>query len=122
MTDQATVTAATDTTSPNLSAIALAAKTALQTILTLLIQFGVGSSSVAAVVIQDLIVILPIVADELPEMLATVQNILAVLKNSGALTEAQIARVQSLQAQADAGFDTAASAYLENHPAPANPQ
>lgn len=62
---------------------------------------------------------IPWVAQEASDLLQPIQAIIAALKNNGAVTPDQITSLQALDAQVDAAFDAALSAYNAAHPAPA---
>lgn len=76
----------------------------------LLPSIGVGSTTVVAKIIEALVMVVPIIANNLPNLLASVKNIIAALQTSGAVTDEQMAQLAALDAQVDAAFETAATA------------
>jgi hypothetical protein len=70
----------------------------------------IGNSAGLAKIIETLIQLLPIIANEVSDLLPMVKNIIAALKNHDAVTPDQIAQLSALDAQVDAAFDAAAAA------------
>jgi hypothetical protein len=54
--------------------------------------------------------ILPLAENEVASLVPSIQNIIAALQGSGAVTAAQVTALQSLSAQYDAAFEAAAAA------------
>lgn len=54
--------------------------------------------------------IVPLVVTEVETVLPMIQNIIAALKSSDAVTDAQLAALDTLEAQTDAAFEAAAKA------------
>lgn len=95
--------------------------TAIETLLTLieglLPELGVSSAAnVVNQILNALIVIVPIIAQNAQNFLTPVKNIIAALQSSGAVTPAQMSALQALDAQVDAAFEAAATA--AGQPAP----
>ncbi len=63
--------------------------------------------------------IIPMLVKEYSDLLPIVKNILALLKQNGAVTPEQNAAMMAVDAQIDKAFDDALAAYLANHPDPA---
>ncbi|TGP28187.1 hypothetical protein EN875_032020 [Mesorhizobium sp. M2D.F.Ca.ET.232.01.1.1] len=100
---------------------ATVAITLLQTILTLIPQ--ITSSKAVNTVITALIQIIPIAVQEAQDLLGPIRNIIATLSANDKTTADQLAALKALDAQVDAAFDDAVTAYLAKRgPAPANPQ
>ena len=87
---------------------------AIQILLTLiqglLPSLGVASTSVVDQILAALIQIVPIISANAANFLQPVQNIIAALQSSGALTADQLAALAALDAQVDAAFDAAVAA------------
>jgi hypothetical protein len=94
--------------------------TLLQLIQSLLPQIGVNSKIVTTI-ITALIQLVPIAVQEAQDILPAIRNIIAALSANPATTADQLAALKTLDAQVDAAFEDAVTAYLANHPAPANP-
>jgi hypothetical protein len=94
--------------------------TLLQTILSLIPQItdSKGVNQVVATLLQ----IVPYAVKEAQQLLPMIQNIIAALSAKDGVTADQLAALKALDAQVDAAFEAAVTAYLANHPAPANPQ
>lgn len=93
--------------------------TVLQTILSIIPQItdSKGINKVVTMLLQ----IVPIIVKEAQDLLPMVQNIIAALSSKDGVTADQIAALKALDAQVDAAFEAAVSAYLANHPAKPNP-
>lgn len=63
--------------------------------------------------------IIPTLVQEYQDLLPTVKNIIALLKQSAAVTPDQVARLQAQEVVIDKAIDDALAAYLANHPDPA---
>lgn len=63
---------------------------------------------------------LPVIVTEASDLITPVKNIIAALSSNSAVTADQLAALQALDAQADAGFDAALAAY--NAATPDNPE
>lgn len=70
----------------------------------------VTSSSAATSIINLLSSLIPALVGELTTLITPVKNIIAALQGTGALTPAQVASLQALDAQCDAAFNAAAQA------------
>jgi len=90
-------------------------QTLLQVIQSLLPQIGVNNSIVNTI-LSALIQLVPIVISEAQELLVPVRNIIAALQANPATTADQQAALKALDAQVDAAFESAVTAYLANHP------
>jgi hypothetical protein len=90
--------------------------TLLQLVQTLLPQIGVNSKAVTTI-IGTLIQLVPIVIKEAQEVLPAIRNIIAALSANPATTDEQLATLKALDADVDAAFEDAVTAYLTNHPA-----
>lgn len=74
----------------------------------LLPSLGIGSATVIGKIIEALVTVVPIIANNLPNLLASVKNIIAALQTSGAVTQDQLDQLAALDAQVDAAFEAAA--------------
>ncbi len=83
---------------------------ALLTSLLPTITAAAGASSVVDNIVTTLINLIPLLANVGTELIAEVQNIIAVVKGSGAVTPAQMAALQAAEVQLDASFEAAATA------------
>ncbi len=63
--------------------------------------------------------IIPTLVQEYQDLLPTVKNIIALLKQSSAVTPDQVSKLQAQEAVLDKAFDDALAGYLANHPEPA---
>ncbi|NTF67989.1 hypothetical protein [Rhizobium rhizogenes] len=63
--------------------------------------------------------IIPTLVQEYQDLLPVVKNIIALMKQSSAVTPEQVATLQAQEAVIDKTFDDALAAYLVNHPDPA---
>lgn len=87
----------------------------IQLVLTLLAQIapqlGVAGANAQLIskIINGLIVLVPILVKEYKDAIPHIKNIIAVLKNSGNLTEDQWSNLIELETKIDAEFDQAAS-------------
>ena len=70
---------------------------------------SIGTSSVIAKVIETLIQIVPIIVQEVRDLLPMVKNIIAALKDNSAITADQMTQLETLDAQCDADFEAAAT-------------
>jgi len=91
-------------------------QTLLQVIQSLLPQIG-ANNSIVNTILSALIQLVPIVVSEAQELLIPVRNIIAALQANPATTADQQATLKALDAQVDAAFEGAVTAYLANHPA-----
>jgi hypothetical protein len=71
---------------------------------------GSVSSGGLSSIISLLEEILPVAVKEAEALVPSIQNILAAIEGSGAVTPAQLSSLASLSAQYDAAFDAAATA------------
>lgn len=71
---------------------------------------SLGTTGIAAQIITALTAIIPVAIQEAEDILPEIKNIIAEVSNSGAVTAAQVAQLQTLDAQVDAAFDAAAAA------------
>lgn len=76
----------------------------LQTILP-----SIGSSATIAKIIETLIQIVPIIVKEVQDLVPEVKNIIAALKSTDGITPEQMTQLETLDAQCDADFETAAT-------------
>jgi hypothetical protein len=102
--------------------------TALETLLVLVEgvmgELGTGTTvGIIDKVLAALTTIVPVIAAQFPNLLASVQNIIDSLEGSGAVTQAQQVALDALSAQVDAAFSAAAAAAGDPDPAaaPATP-
>lgn len=78
---------------------------------------GVTTNAQAKQIITYAGNILPLLIQEAPDMVASVKQMLAILKGSSVMTAEDIAAVDALIAQADAAFDDAAADFNKRaHP------
>jgi hypothetical protein len=78
---------------------------------------SITSSKAVNSVLTALIQIVPLAIKEAQAVLPAIQNIIAALSANPAATAQQLATLQALDAQVDASFEDAVSAYLANHTA-----
>jgi len=71
-------------------------------------------------IISLLIQALPIAISEAEELVTPIENIIAAIKSSGAVTPAQMAALQALQASTDAAAEAAATAAGDPAPPASN--
>ena len=71
---------------------------------------SLGAIGATGPIIAALEAWLPLIIQEAPVMISTVQNIIAALEGSGQLTPEELAKVVAMKATADAAFDAAAAA------------
>src|SRR5690242_14824884 len=71
---------------------------------------NLNSSSAIAKVINTLVQAVPIIIQEVKDMVGPVQNIIAALRSNSAITPEQLDQLDTLEAQLDANFDAAAAA------------
>ena len=78
----------------------------------LLPNLGVGSAAVTTIdtIINGLVQILPTIVAGAEDLVQPVKNIIAALSANPATTDAQLATLQTLDAQVDAAFEAAATA------------
>ena len=72
-------------------------------------QLAGANTQLIAKIINGLIVLIPILIKEYKDLVPHIRNIIAVLKNSGNVTEDQWNQLIELEVQIDAAFDQAAS-------------
>lgn len=84
----------------------------LSGLLPLVEQAGLSSAVTTVVdkVISTLETIIPIAVNEAPEVVTDIQNIIATLKGSNAVTPAQFTALEAAEAKLDASFNAAATA------------
>jgi hypothetical protein len=63
--------------------------------------------------------IIPTLVQEYQDVLPSVKNVIALLKQSSVVTPDQVATLQAQEVVIDKAFDDALAAYLANHPDPA---
>ena len=90
--------------------LATAISTLLALVEGLLPALGVGSGSIVAEILKALETIVPIIAADATDFLQPIQNIIAALQSSGALTADQLTQLTALNTQVDAAFEAAAAA------------
>ncbi len=66
------------------------------------------NSSLIESIVNTLISLYPLIVQEFNDLVPEVNNIIAALKNTDGITDAQWAELDALQAQADSEFDQAA--------------
>lgn len=89
--------------------------TALETMLVLIEglmgQLGTGATvGIIDKILAALTTVVPVIAAQFPNLLASVQNIIASLEGTGNVTQAQQVALDALSAQVDAAFENAATA------------
>lgn len=89
------------------SAIATLLVTMLGQILPLIGSVTSGGLSSIITLLEE---ILPVAVNEAEALVPSIQNIIAAIEGSGAVTSAQLSSLTSLSAQYDAAFDAAAVA------------
>jgi len=99
-----------------MSALATIAAMIVNLLTALLPALG-SSSAIIDQVIATLIQILPVIVNEVTALIVPVQNIIAALESSTAVTPAQMTQLVALQATADAAFEAAATAAGDPEPA-----
>lgn len=77
------------------------------------------SSKAVASVVNWLEQIIPLLVQEYQDILPTVKNVIALLKQSSAVTPDQVTTLQAQEVVIDKAFDDALAAYFANHPDPA---
>lgn len=92
-----------------MSAVVTVILTALQLIMSILGNTGLGTSEVDKV-INFLVGIIPLVEKEAETVAPYIKNIIAALRSNSATTVSQLAQLATLDAQADAAFAEAAKA------------
>lgn len=95
--------------------------TLLQLILSLLPQIGVSSGAVNQI-LAALIQIVPMVINLSQPIINSVKNVISALQSSGALTDDQLATLESLSAEIDASWQDAVTAYLASKKPAAAPK
>lgn len=85
---------------------------ALVALLSVLAQIApsLGSSSTITAIINALVQIIPVLVQEVEDVVPMVKNIIAALSANPAATADQLATLQTLDAQVDAAFEAAATA------------
>lgn len=74
-------------------------------------QLGTGATvGIIDKVLQALTTIVPVIAQSFPNLLASVQNIIASLEGTGNVTQTQQVALDAISAQVDAAFEVAATA------------
>lgn len=76
----------------------------------------VSTSSQIGNIISMLETWVPVVAQEASDLVTPIKNIISALSSNSAVTAAQLAALQALDAQADAAFDAALAAYNAANP------
>jgi hypothetical protein len=99
--------------------IGLFSSTAVQAVLTVLEDLAplITNSKQISGVVTFLEQIIPVVVQEAQDLLQPIQNIIAALSANPAATSDQLAALTTLDAQVDAAFEAAATAYQAAHPA-----
>ena len=69
-----------------------------------------GTVGIVAKIVETLIQIVPIVVQEVRDLIPEVKNIIAALQSTDGITEDQMAALEALDAQCDADFEAAATA------------
>ena len=93
--------------------------TLLQTILSLIPQ--ITSSATINQIVTMLINLIPIAVQEAQDVVPLIRNIIAALSNSSSVTPDQVAALKALDAEIDASYDAALSAYLAARKNPQTP-
>ena len=94
-----------------LTALETAVVTFLSLVRGLLPTLGVASSSVVSNVVASITALVPVIANNLPNLVGAVQNIFSEIPSNGTpLTTAQIAALQAASDASDAAFEAAAAA------------
>ena len=91
----------------------------LQTLLSLIPQ--ITSSAKINEIITQLINLIPIAVKEAQDIVPLIRNIITALSNSGSVTPDQVAALKALDAEIDASYDAALSAYLAARKNPRSP-
>lgn len=89
--------------------------TALETMLVLIEglmgQLGTGATvGIIDKILAALTTVVPVIAAQFPNLLTSVQNIIASLEGSGNVTQAQQVALDAISAQVDAAFEAQATA------------
>ena len=79
-------------------------------LLTAVLPYLGTQSSAIQKVIEFLVDAIPVILKEIPALLQPVQNIIAVLSSSSAVTVDQLQTMQTIQAKIDAAFEATAAA------------
>lgn len=91
--------------------LAVAIETLLTLIEGLLPELGAGAATgVVAKILEALITIGPLIAQNAPNFITPVKNIIAALQSSGNVTPDQMAQLKTLDATCDDAFEAAAKA------------
>jgi hypothetical protein len=81
----------------------------------------IGTSSATATIIDNiinaLIQLLPLIIDEVSTVYASVKNIISLLQSSGAMTPAQQASLQQIDAQVDTAWNSMVNQIDPDNPA-----
>lgn len=86
----------------------------------LMSELGTGATvGIIDKILAALTTVIPVIAAQFPNLLASVQNIIASLEGTGNVTQEQQVALDALSAQVDAAFESSASA--AGDPAPGSP-
>ena len=91
----------------------------LQTVLSLIPM--ITSSAKINEIIAQLINIIPVAVQEAQDVVPLIRNIIAALSNSSSVTPDQVAALKALDAEIDASYDAALSAYVAARKNPQTP-
>src|ERR1700752_2366100 len=91
----------------------------LQTLLSLIPS--ITSSATINQIIAQLINISPIAIQEAQDVVPLIRNIITALSSSGSVTTDQLTALKALDAQLDASYDAALSAYMAARATPQTP-
>ncbi len=78
----------------------------------LLPSLSVANAGLVAKIVEGLVALMPVLIKEYRDVLPMVKNVIAVLKDHTAVTPEQLGALQTLEAQIDADFETAATKAL----------
>jgi hypothetical protein len=85
-------------------------------------ELGTGATvGIIDKVLAALTTVIPVIAAQFPNLLASVQNIIDSLEGTGNVTQAQQVALDAISAQVDAAFSAAAAAAGDPDPAPVAP-
>ena len=75
----------------------------------LLPSLGVANAGLISKIVEGLVALIPVLIKEYKDVLPMVQNVISALKANAAITPEQIIKLQTIEAQIDADFETAAT-------------
>ena len=78
----------------------------------LLPSLGVANAGLVSKIVEGLVALMPVLIKQYRDVLPMVKNVISVLKDHTAVTAEQITALQTIEAQIDADFETAAAKAL----------